>query len=114
VYRLLALGKVYANLSTHEGFGLNPVMALAMGTAVVAWDIPVFRETIPEAAFVPAEHEQRCHVDQRYGLEPGWFITKWGDINQFIETVKKAMNTSVDYTSVRQRYDAKKLYTKFL
>jgi hypothetical protein len=64
--------------------------------------------------FVPVKHEQRCHVDQRYGLEPGWFITKWGDINQFIEAVKKTMNTNVDYSAVRQKYDAKKLYTKFL
>jgi Glycosyltransferase len=114
VYRLLALGRVYANLSTHEGFGLNPVMAMAVGTPVVAWDIPVFRETMPEAVFVPVEHEQRCYVDQRYLLEPGWFIFRWGNISEFIEAVKKAMGTGVDYASVRQRYDAKKLYTKFL
>jgi len=113
VYRILGLGKVYANLSTHEGFGLNPIMALAMRTAVVAWDIPVFRETIPEAVFVPVISEQKCYVDQRYMLEPGWFIFRWGDINQFIEAVKKAMNVAVDYASVRQRYSSK-LYTKFL
>ena len=56
----------------------------------------------------------QCYVDQRYGLEPGWFITKWGDVSQFIEAVKKAMNMGVDYSAVRQKYDAKKLYTKFL
>jgi len=114
VYRLLSLGRVYTNLSTHEGFGINPIMAMAMGTAVVTWDIPVYRETMPEAVFVPAENEQKCYVDQRYGLEPGWFATKWGRIEEFIEAVNKAMNTSVDYASVRQKYDAKKLYTKFL
>ncbi len=113
VYRLLSLGRVYANLSTHEGFGLNPIMALAMGTAVVAWDIPVFRETIPEAVFVPVNTEQKCYVDQRYMLEPGYFTFRWGDINQFIEAVKKAVNTAVDYAAVRQRYSPK-LYTKFL
>lgn len=113
VYRILGLGKVYTNLSTHEGFGLNPVMALAMGTAVVSWDIPVFKETMPEAVFVPTSVEQKCYVDQRYMLEPGWFIFQWGDIKQFIETVKKAVNTSVDYVAVRQRYSSK-LYTKFL
>jgi glycosyltransferase involved in cell wall biosynthesis len=114
VYRLLSLGKVFANLSTHEGFGLNPVMALAMGTPVVSWDIPVFRETMPEAIFVPVDTEQKCFVDQRYFLEPGWFIMKWGKIEDFIEAVKKAMNTTVDYAAIRQRYDAEKLYTKFL
>ena len=113
VYRILGLGKVYANLSTHEGFGLNPVMALAMGTAVVAWDIPVFRETIPEAVFAPVNTEQKCYVDQRYMVEPGWFILRGGDINQFIETVKKEMNMAVDYAAVRQRYSSK-LYAKFL
>ena len=112
IYRLLGLGKVYTNLSTHEGFGLNPVMALAMGTAVVTWDIPVFRETMPEAVFVPVSTEQKCHVDQRYMLEPGWFIFKWGSIEEFINAVKSAMNMTVDYASVRQRYSAK-LYTKF-
>ena len=113
VYRILGLGKVYANLSTHEGFGLNPVMALAVGTAVAAWDIPVFRETIPEAVFVPVSTEQKCYVDQRYMLEPGWFILRWGDINQFIEAVKGAVNMAVDYAAVRQRYSSK-LYAKFL
>jgi len=113
VYRLLGLGRVYTNLSTHEGFGINPVMALAMGTAVVAWDIPIFRETIPESIFVPVDNEQKCYVNQRYMLEPGWFISRWGDINSFIKSVKKAMNTSVDYVSVRQKYSLK-LYTKFL
>ncbi|ADJ54242.1 hypothetical protein HAV1_gp19 [Hyperthermophilic Archaeal Virus 1] len=113
VYRILGLGKVYPNLSTHEGFGLNPIMALAMGTAVVSWDIPVFRETMPEAVFVPVNTEQKCYVDQRYMLEPGWFIFRWGDVNQFIEAVKKAVNTTVDYAAVRQRFSSK-LYTKFL
>jgi len=114
VYRLLALGKVYSNLSTHEGFGLNPLMALAMGTPVVTWDIPVYRETMPEAVFVPVNVEQKCFVDQRYFLEPGWFIFRWGDIDQFIEAIKRAMNMSVDYASVKQRYNAQRLYTKFL
>jgi len=114
VYRLLGLGKVYPNVSTHEGFGINPIMALAMGTAVVTWDIPVYRETMPEAVFVPVDHEAKCFVDQRYFLEPGWFITRWGNLDQFIEAVKKAMNTTVDYASVRQRYNAQRLYTKFL
>jgi glycosyltransferase involved in cell wall biosynthesis len=114
VYRILGLGRVYPNLSTHEGFGLNPVMALAMGTAVVSWDIPVFRETIPEAVFVPAENEQKCFIDQRYMLEPGWFVFRWGKIEDFIEAVKKAMNVKVNYASIRQKYDAKKLYTKLL
>jgi len=113
VYRLLSLGKVYPNLSTHEGFGLNPLMALAMGTPVVSWDIPVFRETMPEAVFVPTNVEQKCYVDQRYMLEPGWFIFRWGDINQFIEAVKSTMNMTIDYSAVRQRYSPK-LYTKFL
>jgi hypothetical protein len=112
VYRLLGLGKVYANLSTHEGFGLNPIMALAVGTPVVAWDIPVFRETMPEAVFVPVSTEQKCYVDQRYMLEPGWFIFRWGNIDQFIEAVRSAVNTTVDYASIRQRYSSK-LYTKF-
>ena len=112
VYRLLSLGKVYTNLSTHEGFGLNPVMALAVGTPVVAWDIPVFRETMPEAVFVPVNTEQKCYVDQRYMLEPGWFIFRWGSIDQFIDAVRRAMNTQVDYAAIRQRYNSK-LYTKF-
>ncbi|MCI4409948.1 MAG: glycosyltransferase [Thermofilum sp.] len=114
VYRLLALGKVYANLSTHEGFGINPIMALAMGTPVVSWDIPVFRETIPESVFVPVNVERKCYVDPRYLLEPGFFIFRWGRIEDFIESIKRAMNMSVDYASVRQRYNAQKLYTKFL
>jgi hypothetical protein len=74
----------------------------------------VYRETMPEAVFVPVDHEVKCFVDQRYFLEPGWFIMKWGDIDRFIEAMRKAMNMSVDYASVRQRYNAQKLYTKFL
>jgi len=112
VYRILALGKVYANLSTHEGFGLNPIMALAVGTPVVAWDIPVFRETMPEAVFVPTDVEQKCYVDQRYTLEPGWFIFRWGPIEKFVSAIRSAVNAAVDYASIRQRYSSK-LYTKF-
>jgi hypothetical protein len=45
-------------------------------------------------------------------LEPGWFIFRWGSIEEFVNAVKNAMNAAVDYAAVRQRYSSN-LYTKF-
>lgn len=39
--------------AAHEGYGLTPLEALAVGTRVIASDIPVLRETLgPHATFV--------------------------------------------------------------
>ena len=116
VYRLLALGRVYTHLSTHEGFGLNPVMAAAMGTAVVSWDIVPVREILPEAVLVPTQHCAECYLYPLDFMARGKCYMCWGDINKFIETVRKALKSppQVDWQAIRQKYNAQKLYTKFV
>ncbi len=109
VYRLLALGKVYTSLTTHEGFGLNNVMALALGVKQVIWDIPVLRETvgdIPGVYTVPAESVASCYVDYSYGLAPGVMEFRYGDIEEYLDTVAKALNdsTRVDVGAVVERF----------
>lgn len=47
---LYAAAGVYCSLSHSEGFGLTPLEALAVGTPVVASDIPAFRETMGRGA----------------------------------------------------------------
>jgi hypothetical protein len=115
VYRLLALGRVYAHLSTHEGFGLNPLMAAAMGTVIVSWDIVPTREVLPEAVFVPAPYCTECYLYPFDFTARGKCRACWGDTGEFIETVRKALKSppQVDWQAVRQKYSARKLYTKF-
>jgi hypothetical protein len=116
VYRLLALGRVYAHLSTHEGFGLNPLMAAAMGAAVVSWDIMPAREILPEAVYVPAERCAECYLYPFDYMARGKFHACWGDIDKFIEAVKRTLALSsptVDWQAVRQKFSAQRLYTKF-
>lgn len=118
VYQLLTLGKVYTSLTTHEGFGLNNLMALAVGTKMVAWDIPIFRELydgIQGVYFVPTREQHRCYVDWRYFVEAGWFDFMWGDLEEYISTVQKALNDTagVDAGTVLQKFDPWKLYEKF-
>jgi hypothetical protein len=114
VYRLLALGRVYAHLSTHEGFGLNPVMAAAMGTAVVSWDIIPTREILPEAAFVPARDCATCYLYPYDITARGHFTACWGSIDEFIKAVREVLKSSlqVDWQAVRQKFSAQKLYTR--
>jgi len=116
VYRLLALGRAYAHLSTHEGFGLNPLMAAAMGTAVVSWDIMPAREVLPEAVYVPAPNCVTCYLYPFDYMARGKFTACWGNINEFIEAVRKALELppAVDWQAVRQRHSAQKLYARFL
>jgi glycosyltransferase involved in cell wall biosynthesis len=114
VYRLLALGRVYAHLSTHEGFGLNPLMAAAMGAAVVSWDIVPVREVLPEAVLVPAQSCTACHLYPYDIMARGTFTACWGSVGEFIEAVKKVLGSppAVDWQAVRQKFSAQKLYAR--
>jgi hypothetical protein len=116
VYRLLALGRVYAHLSTHEGFGLNPLMAAAMGAAVVSWGITPVQEILPEAVLVPALHCTTCYLYPHDIMARGTFTACWGNVSEFIETVRRALESppAVDWQAVRQKFNAQKLYAKFL
>lgn len=109
VYYLLALGKVYTSLTTHEGFGLNPIMALMAGTKVVGWDIEPQKELIGDVQgvyLVPVNHEAKCYASVMYGIEPAEFVFKWGDIYEYISAVEKALNdsTQIDYSLLETRF----------
>ena len=109
VYYLVVLGKVYASLTTHEGFGLNPIMALAVGDKVVGWDIEPQRELMGDISgvyLVPVNRSRFCYADVRYQLEPAKFLFQWGDINSYISTVEKALtdNVQIDYTLLENRF----------
>ncbi|MEM0010192.1 MAG: hypothetical protein QXY20_08905 [Thermofilum sp.] len=117
VYYLMLMGKVYTNLSTHEGFGLNPIMALAVGDKVVAWDIEPFRELlggISGVYFVPVNYSRFCYASILYGIEPAKFLFQWGDIYTYISTVERALKESVqiDYAEVENRFSPRN-YLRF-
>ena len=93
-------------------------MALALGLKQVAWDIPVLRETIGDihgVYMVPAPIKRNCYMDIRYGLEPGVMEFYYGDINEYISVVEKALgdNTPVDRDAVLNRFNPDRLYRKF-
>ena len=109
VYYLIALGKVYASLTTHEGFGLNPIMALAIGDKVVGWDIEPQRELIGDIAgvyLVPVNRSRHCYASVLYGIEPVKFLFQWGDIYSYISAVERALSDSVsiDYSVLENRF----------
>ena len=107
VYKLLSVASVYANLSTNEGFGLNPIMALNVGTKVVSWNAPAVSETlrgIDGVFFVPAENAGKCLVGYSSGLAE--VETRWGNIDEFKRAVRQALNSTVgvDYAEVESRF----------
>jgi len=110
VYKLLALGKVYTNLSKFEGFGLNPVMALYVGDKVVSWNAPVMSETldgIDGVYFVPAGRSKMCILtNDIIGTGSALIEHRWGDINEYIEAVNRALSSSssVDYAVLESRF----------
>ncbi len=60
---VIARARALLMASFGEGYGLPIVEARAVGTPVIAFDIPVFREIAPEATF-------------RHPLDgPGWIAT---------------------------------------
>ena len=110
VYKFLALGRVYANLSKFEGFGLNPIMALYVGTKVVTWNAPVMSETldgIDGVYFVPADKTKTCILAvDTIGIGSALVEHRWGDIDAYIGTVKQALfsSSSVDYAVLESRF----------
>jgi len=107
VYKLLAVGAVYTNLSTHEGFGLNPVMALNAGVKVATWDAPAMAEIlrgIDGVFFVPVKSSGKCLVGFGSGVVE--IETRWGDIEDYKRAVKHALNSTigVDYAEVESRF----------
>jgi len=110
VYKLLALGRVYANLSKFEGFGLNPVMALYIGDKVVSWNTPAMSETlygIDGVYFVPADKTKTCILAvDTIGIGSALVEHHWGDIDAYIDTVKRALSSSasVDYAALESRF----------
>jgi len=110
VYKLLALGNVYANLSKFEGFGLNPVMALYVGDKVVSWSTPAMSETlygINGAYFVPADKAKECILAiDMVGTGSALVNHSWGNIDVYILTVKRVLSSSssVDYAVLESRF----------
>lgn len=47
-FSTIKASKVFVFPSYEEGFGIAPLEAQALGTPVVAWDLPVFSEVFPE------------------------------------------------------------------
>lgn len=55
--------------SLHEGFGLPPLEAAAVGTNVLVPDIPIFRETVPSATFYTHDDIHDCVTKMKELLE---------------------------------------------
>jgi hypothetical protein len=110
VYKLLALGKVYANLSKFEGFGLNPVMSLYVGDNVVSWNTMVTYELlngIDGAYFVPADRAKTCILTvDIIGTGSALIEHRWGSIDEFTEKIKHVLMSTyhVDYTALESRF----------
>ena len=110
VYKLLALGKVYTNLSKFEGFGLNPVMALYVGDKVVSWNAPVMSETldgIDGVYFVPAGRSKMCILtNDIIGIGSALIEHRWGSIDEFIDIIKRALMSTnqIDYGVLESRF----------
>jgi len=110
VYKLLALGKVYANLSKFEGFGLNPVMALYIGDKVVSWNTTAMSETldgIDGAYLVPADKAKKCMLAiDAVGIGSALIEHRWGSIDEFTETIKRTLMSSqqIDYATLEARF----------
>ncbi len=115
-YRLLVNGKVYTSLTINEGFGLNNLMALAVGRKMVAWSIPLFRELyegIDGVYLVETDDFERCFIGYASAVKPTWLPSYWGDINKYIDRVHEALNStvSVDYGKIEQKF-SKELYKR--
>jgi hypothetical protein len=110
VYKLLALGRIYTNLAKHEGFGLNPVMALYVGTKVVTWNAMAMSETldgIEGVYFVPANQSKTCELSTiMHGTGDALIEYKWGDIRDYMAMVKTALSStaSIDYAALESRF----------
>jgi len=110
VYKLLALGRVYANLSKFEGFGLNPIMALYVGDKVVSWDTPVLSETlggIDGAYFVSANKTKTCMLAvDTIGIGSALVEHRWGSTDEFAETVRRVLMSpkQIDYATLEARF----------
>jgi len=88
-----------------------------MGAVMVSWDIMPTREVLPEAVFVPAQDCTTCHLYPYDIMARGTFTACWGDVSEFIEAVRRALllsSPTVDWQAIRQKYNAQKLYAKFL
>lgn len=115
IYSLYENAKVFTNLSYNDGFGLNPLMALAVGTNLVAWDFPVFRELyegIDGAYLVPAEKQFECMILSAPKLS---LYCVEGDAEKYVATVKRVLDNwrLADWQTVRQKFDPYRLYSKF-
>lgn len=115
IYSILNSGRVFANLSMSEGFGLNPLMALAVGTNVVFWNFPVFRELyegVQGVYFVPSNTQFYCNFPDNvlYNI-----VCSHGDIHEYIDVVRYALSgwTMADYQTIRQKFDPYKVYKPF-
>jgi glycosyltransferase involved in cell wall biosynthesis len=62
---------MYATASTMEGFGIAPVEAASLGLPVVAPDVPVFRETLPEGSLLAADDDDLARCVALLARRPG-------------------------------------------
>lgn len=115
IYAILNSGKVFANLSLSEGFGINPLMALAVGTNVVFWDLPVFRELyqgVRGAYFVPVNNTFNCLFPDNIMYS---ILCSHGDVLDYILMVRYTLSnwSLADYQTIRQRFNPHTVYRSF-
>lgn len=69
--------------SLSEGFGLTGVEAMAMGTPVLASDIPIFKEIYQDAVYYFSPHSETSFISALHTLESG------GDLEEKAKLAKK-------------------------
>lgn len=125
VHEMIASGRVFSNLSTCEGFGMNPLTALALGLYLVTWDHPVFVELysgVPGVRFVETSYESHCYFPKFVGfrqLKLYFEVERWGDIGRFgdaiAEMLKQADRPNLDGASyVREKFRPDVVYKPIL
>ena len=89
--------------SFSEGFGLTGVEAMALGTSVLASDIPIFKEIYQDAAFYFSPHSVASFIQAVYALEQNT-----DEINTEGQAIAK------NYSWKKMARDTQKVYQEIL
>ncbi|MGB9774491.1 MAG: hypothetical protein ACPL4I_10800 [Bacteroidota bacterium] len=116
LYGRLESARVFANLSLGEGFGMNVLMALAVGTNAVMFSHPVLNEVyggIDGAHIVETAGEVDCRMPTDVLIK---IKCVKPNIDAYVAKVREVLNSwrTADWQTVRQKYDPYRLYKKFV